>query len=124
MSTVTLQSLYNSIESMKKSINSLSGRVSDLENISGIYITESTLSTSIRQVNDTISDLNKVIGGIESKLQKITLPEDTKYYLEQSEISNFRKNFRQLRVMMTEVENSRQAMIKLLARYNLTNSIS
>lgn len=124
MSTITMQSLYNSIESLKTSINSLSSRVSTLENISGIYVTQSTQDTAIRTVNDTISDLNKAIGDIENKLKKITLPEDTKYYLEESEISNFRKNFRQLRVMMTEVENSRQAMIKLLARYNLTNSIS
>ena len=124
MSNITMQSLYNSIESLKTSINSLSSRVNTLENISGIYVTQSTQDMAIRQVNDTISDLNKSIGDIENRLKKITLPEDTRYYLDESEITNFRKNFRQLRIMMTEVENSRQAMIKLLARYNLTNSIS
>lgn len=118
----TEQNLYNSIESMKRVINGLSERVTDLEHVSGIYVTASTLQTNLKDINDNITNINKSISTIENKLQKITLPEDTRYYLQESEITDFRNHFRQLRSMMSDLEKSRQAFIRLASRYNMTNS--
>jgi len=118
----TEQTLYNSIESMKRVINGLSERVTSLEQIAGIYVTGSTLQTSLKDITDSITDMNKSISTIEDKLQRITLPSETRYYLQESEITDFRTHFRQLRAMMSELDKSRQAFIRLASRYNMTNS--
>ena len=118
----TTLTLYNSLETVKKNLNGISQRVSDLEKMSGVYITQSSLQTSVEDINQSISDMNITIGSLENKLQKITLPEGTRFYLEESEVTDFRNHFRQLRSMMSELEKSRQAFIRLAARYNLTSS--
>jgi prefoldin subunit 5 len=119
---ITNESLYNSIESLKRTVNGLSERIVDLEEIQGIYVSQSVLQTSLEDMKTSISSLNTSMKEIECKLQKITLPEGTRYYLAESEISDFRSHFRQLRSMMAELEKSRQAFIRLAARYNLTSS--
>ena len=80
------------------------------------------MQTSLEDVNSSITDMNVIVNNLETKLQKISLPGNTRYYLDQSEITDFRNHFRQLRSMMSELEKSRQAFIRLSARYNLTNS--
>ena len=120
--SITLESLYNSLEQVKKNLNGVTQRVVDLEEISGIYITQASLQTAMRDIQQSITDMNTTIASLENKLQKITLPEGTRFYLEESEITDFRNHFRQLRSMMSELEKSRQAFIRLAARYNLTNS--
>lgn len=119
---ITPESLYNSIESVKKDVSSISTRVTKLESISGIYITNASLQTNLVELQRTIDDMETSILELETKMQKISLPTDTRYYLEESEITDFRNHFRQLRVMMSDVEKSRQAFIKLASRYNMTNS--
>ncbi|HLD91313.1 MAG TPA: hypothetical protein VI911_09910 [Patescibacteria group bacterium] len=119
---ITSESLYNSIEQLKRTINGLATRISDLETTTGIYVTQSTMQTSLEDVNSSITDMNVIVNNLETKLQKISLPGNTRYYLDQSEITDFRNHFRQLRSMMSELEKSRQAFIRLSARYNLTNS--
>ena len=117
----TTLTLYNSLETVKKNLNGISQRVSDLEKMSGVYITQSSLQTSVEDINQSISDMNITIGSLENKLQKITLPEGTRFYLEESEVTDFRNHFRQLRSMMSELEKSIQAFIRLAARYNITS---
>lgn len=119
---ITPESLYNSIESVKKDVSSISTRVTKLESISGIYITNASLQTNLVNLQLAIDDMETSILELETKMQKISLPTDTRYYLEESEITDFRNHFRQLRVMMSDVEKSRQAFIKLASRYNMTNS--
>jgi prefoldin subunit 5 len=99
-----------------------SSRITDLENNAGIYITQSSLQSSMSELEQSIKNMNDTILGIENKLQKINLPEGTRFYLEESEVSDFRNHFRQLRSMMSELDKSRQAFIRLASRYNLTNS--
>lgn len=119
---ITNESLYNSIESLRKTVNGLSERVFDLEEIQGIYVSQSSMQTSLEDMKSSITSLNSAMKAVECKLQKITLPEGTRYYLEESEVTDFRNHFRQLRSMMAELEKSRQAFIRLASRYNLTNS--
>lgn len=120
--TITLESLYNSIQTIKKSVNGIESRTADLEQISGIYITQAGLQSSLSTMQKSIDDMSTTIRDLECKLQKITLPDGTRYYLEESEITDFRNHFRQLRSMMSELDKSRQAFIRLASRYNLTNS--
>ena len=120
--TITVDTLYNQLQSQMNIINGLSGRITPLESNSGTYISYSSLQSSISELQSNIDSINNTITGIESQLNKITLPSDTRYYLEESEITDFRNHFRQLRAMMSDLEKSRQAFIRLSARYNMTNS--
>jgi len=122
MADPTLQAIYNSQLTIKKAIASLENRMTTVEGRFSSYVSASDLSSEVSTLSDSISDLNAAITVMETKLQKILLPTDTRYYLETSEISNFRSHFRQLRAFMSEVDRTRQALIKLMARYNLTNS--
>lgn len=120
---ITTESLFNSIQSMLKTLDGYEQRISNLEKTSGIYISQSSLQSSVSEIQSSIDGINTNVTAIEAQLQKVTLPSDTRYYLEESEITDFRNHFRQLRSMMGELERSRQAFIRLAARYNMTNSI-
>jgi predicted nucleic acid-binding Zn-ribbon protein len=122
MSSITLESLYNSVELVKRNNVALNDRLTAVEEISGVYVSKSDLQTEMNNFEAQITEVTAALQVIETKLQKITLPESTRYYLEESEITAFRENFRQLRSMMAEVEKSRQALIRLAARFNFTNS--
>jgi predicted nucleic acid-binding Zn-ribbon protein len=122
MAEPTLTSLYNSYITLKKSVSGIESRVKVVEDKFAAYVSTSELNTESRRLEALIQDANDTIETIETKLQKIELPADTRYYLEEAEITDFRNHFRQLRVFFSEVENSRKAMIRLLARYNLTSS--
>jgi len=87
-----------------------------------IVINRATLRTVLDQVEDKFKLMNESLRVIEAKLAKVLLPDDTRYYLQESEISNFRRNFRQLRMMMATFDRTRKALVELAARYNLTNS--
>ena len=119
---ITIDSVYNTVQAQQGIINGLSTRIATLENAAGIYISQSSLQSSISELQSNIDDINTTLVTIETQLQKITLPSDTRYYLEESEITDFRNHFRQLRTMMGELDKSRQAFIRLAARYNMTNS--
>lgn len=122
MADPTLQGLDNTLRVTRTEMSGLEARIETLEERASIYITNAELQTSLSDINDNISDINTTINTIETQLQRVVLPTDTRYYLQESEISDFRNNFRQLRALMAELERSRAAFIRLASRYNLTNS--
>lgn len=122
MAEPTIQSINNSILALKKTVASLQNDVLSLQADQDIYATKSDLSTEVHELEESLTSVNSSLSSIETKLQKISLPTDTRYYLEESEITSFRNHYRQLRAMMAETEKSRVAMIRLMSRYNLTNS--
>ena len=118
-----------STEALQNQINSLRARVSDSENIikdiedkQSIFVTKSDLFAEIRSIENLVNDINEALATIENKLAKVFLPADTRFFLEESEITDFRNNFRQLRALTADLEKSRQSFIKLASRFNLTNS--
>lgn len=123
INSITIESLSNSIQGIKKNLNGVESRVSDIEKKSNTYITQASLQSSIGEVNANVSSLNDTLSNLEVKLQKVSLPDSTRYYLEESEIADFRNHFRQLRTMMSELEKTRQSFIRLASRFNLTNSL-
>lgn len=122
MSEPTIQSLNNKITVMNSTLIGLLERIKILEINSAIFITSSELKSEITSLEDKVADINTSINTLETKLQRIILPADTRYYLKESEITDFRNHFRQLRAFMSEIDNTRTALIRLASRYNLTNS--
>lgn len=115
--------LENSIKTLSKQIKGLESRIKTLETNIKAYVLKSDLSSGTADLRDSVDSLNAAVQDIETKLQKIVLPEDTRLYLQESEVADFRAHFRQLRALAAEVERSRQAMIRLMSRFNLTNSV-
>lgn len=56
------------------------------------------------QLRELITANNSVISQMEQKLSKISLPEDTRHYLEGSEVQSFQSNFNQLKAMMIQFD--------------------
>jgi predicted nucleic acid-binding Zn-ribbon protein len=107
---------------IKTQLTGLENRIQDMEDQLSVYVTSSDLQSYLNDINSTMNDYNDALSDLENRLAKVVLPTDTRYFLTESEITDFRDNFRKLRIMMSEVEKSRQSMIRLLSRYNLTAS--
>lgn len=131
-SVKTLQTTVRSIQdqinqlsfshNVNPTLKSLQTQIDDINEKLDIRVTTAELQTAIGEYAQIINDFNSALADVEEKVKNILLPTDTRFYLEESEISDFRSNFRMLRALMTDLEKSRQAFIKLSARYNLTNS--
>ena len=122
MSEPTITALANAIIGIQNRLDGIEGRLTSLENGVNVYVTASDLETRAVSIENDVADAQSAISQIDEKMVRISLPPDTRYYLEESEITDFRSNFRKLRTFMSDVERSRQSMVRLLARYNLTNS--
>jgi len=61
-----------------------------------------------------IGDNSSLITDMEERLAKVILPEETRYYLDQGEVSQFQSNFNKLRAMMA----SFQQLYNNLVAYN------
>jgi len=107
--------LSNKIRAMDADIKALTKRVADLENILGMSVSLSHLKTSEEATKVLINSNAQNIRDIEEKLSKITLPDDTRYYLEESEVQDFRSNFQKLNALMVDVRNLYDQMVAYLA---------
>lgn len=119
---ISTEALNNQIISLRTRVSTLENRMLDLEDKQTIFVTKSDLFAEVKNINNTVNDINEALATIENKLAKVFLPADTRFFLQESEITDFRNNFRQLRALSADLERSRQAFIKLSARFNLTNS--
>lgn len=118
----TLDSLSNGQLKITKDIETLYNKIASLEEGHQIFVSKAELADQLNQITLVMNDYNKVLSDVETKLSKIILPDNTRFYLESSEITQFRDNFRKLRLLMSELDKSREAFIRLASRYNLTNS--
>ena len=101
--TVLVNGIANQLAELKQNVNSRPMR-SDLAR------SESNLDAKIKSNSELITT-------IEQKLATIILPEDTKYYLEESEVGDFRSNFNKLLAMMSSFEQ----LYKNLVAYSINN---
>jgi len=102
--------IQKEIIELNKKIDMLTSDLSKKISVSNLLITE-------KDINNKIKDLGLIINNIETKLIKINLPEDTKYYLESIEIESFRSNMKQLLAIMASFEQ----LYKNLVAYTLKN---
>lgn len=122
MAEPTISSLNNAILNLRTQLLGIEARVEVIETESDLYITYADLRSANLDLVETMTTFSDAMSVVETKLQKIVLEDDTRLYLQESEITDFRNHFRQLRAFMSDMERTRQAFIRLAARYNLTNS--
>jgi len=67
-------------------------------------VSSADLSRTDAQVRELITDLSKVVQTLDSKLAKVILPEESRYYLEGAEVEEFQSNFLKLKSMMIQFD--------------------
>lgn len=111
--TVEVQQLRNDVNTLRSQIYELTQNTNSRVKLSDLARSEATLDSKIK-------DAAELIVTLEEKLGKISLPNDTRYYLEESEVANFRSNFNKLLAMLTSFEQ----LYKNLVAYSVNNVTS
>jgi DNA repair exonuclease SbcCD ATPase subunit len=100
----TNEQLSLEITQLRVTVAALQASIVELTQNTNSRVMLSDLSRSETNLNNKIKDLSEMIVKIEEKLAKISLPDDTRYYLGESEIADFRANFNKLLAMLTSFE--------------------
>lgn len=107
--------LTNQLEIIKKDIASLQTQVKNLEKLYGAAITTSELGLTEKTLKTLINNNGELINELQQKLALVILPNDTRFFLEKSEVEDFRSNFQKLTAMMADVEQLYKDMVAYLA---------
>lgn len=99
-----IQNTTNKIKSLEKTIGAISNRLDNIDKVLNLTVNISDLLKSEVTLKELIKQTNESISKIEQKLSKVSLPDDTRYYLNQDEIANFRCTIQQLSAMMSSFE--------------------
>jgi len=95
--TLELWQLRTQFDAIVQKFYELQQNVNSRPQLSDLVRSETNLKSSI--------DGNaEIINRLERQLRKVILPEDTRYYLSEAEISDFRSNFSKLLAMMAQFE--------------------
>jgi methyl-accepting chemotaxis protein len=101
LTTEQIEGRLNSIDQKIKGITILIDRLNT--NVEGrANITD--LNRSIEELRELIRSNATLLSSFEEKLSKIVLPEDTRYYLDQGEVSSFQSNFNTLKAMLNKFD--------------------
>lgn len=101
---MTQQQIEEKLKSLETSIKTLSSMDSMMMKFINERIKLSDLVRSEESMKILINDSNIIIRRLEEQLAMISTPEQTRFYLEKSEVENFRSNFNQLLAMMAQFE--------------------
>ena len=112
---MTQLELNNRMTKLETAVKAQSARITLLENELGKYATQGQLKTSEGNTKNIINENSSLINSLEQKLLTIAIPQDTRYYLSNTEIEDFRNNYRRLIAMMTDAERLYQSLISYTA---------
>jgi len=117
MAAKTNEQLTLELQQLRTVVTGLQLSVAELTQNTNSRVMMSDLARSETNLNNKIKDLGEMIVKIEEKLAKISVPDDTRYYLEESEIADFRSNFNKLLAMLASYEQ----LYKNLVAYSVNN---
>ena len=103
--------LYTLISTIQQDMIDINKRVTKLEHALPKYATHGQLKTSEANTKNIINNNSKLINELQIKLQTVSTPIESQYYLNSTEIEDFRTNYKQLITMMADAENIYQALI-------------
>tara|TARA_Y100000310_G_C20585002_1_gene764929 strand:+ start:319 stop:708 length:390 start_codon:yes stop_codon:yes gene_type:complete len=103
------------ITNIEREIINIKGTLDNLERLFGNSPNQAQFKKLEQELNVSIRSNSSRITKIEEKLSKISLPADTRFYLEESEVRDFRANFQKLTALMTDVENLYDTMVAYLS---------
>lgn len=112
--------ISNQLKAIKSDIRRLQSQMSVLENVIGATATISDLGLTEKRLKQLIHDNSTEITKNQQKLSIVMLPDDTRYFLEESEVEDFRSNFRKLTALMTDVQNLYDSMVSYVSNISKT----
>jgi len=107
--------LNNRMVKLETAVRAQSERIVLLENELGRYATQGQLKTSEANTKNIINQNSIIINDLQQKLLTIAIPDDTRYYLSNTEIEDFRNNYRKILAMMSDAERLYQSLISYTA---------
>jgi hypothetical protein len=107
--------LENKIKNIEKDIKTMKTQIASLQTLFGSSPSTSDMNLSENVLRGLINTNRELITDIEERLTKVILPDETRYYLEESEVESFRANFQKLVAMMTDVEQTYDAIVAYTA---------
>lgn len=103
MST-TIDQLENRIINLEKKVQGIILNLERIVNELVSKVNSNDLSRTDALLRELILANSKMIDSLSSKLSKIILPEETRYYLDGGEVQSFQSNFNKLKGMMTQMD--------------------
>lgn len=107
--------LTNQLTRIEKEIDKIKARITNLENLFGGSVSTSQLNLTDHRLRGLIQSNSALITDIQEKISMIYLPDETRYYLKESEIDDFRANFQKLAAMISDVEQLYDSLVAYVA---------
>ena len=117
MATKNNEQLTIEVQQLKSQVQTLQGMIAELKQDVSSRTRLSDLSRASLELDSQIKGNSELIGKIEQQLAKISLPDDTRYYLTDTEVADFRSNFNKLLAMMASFDQ----LYKNLVAYSVNN---
>jgi len=108
-------SLETEVYNLKIIVKGLQEKIAQLEADVQARSYSSEIVRATKSLKSLIKDNSKLIDDIEQKLSKINLPEETRYYLSEGEVSQFQANFNKLRAMMVNFRKLYDSLVAYTA---------
>ena len=88
-------------------------RLATLEATVATLETKVTVQLKIDTLTDTVGTLLSEIATIQTQLQVVQLPEDSRYYLSQNELDFIRRGMSDVSKLIVELEDLRDSLVRL-----------
>jgi len=109
----------NKITKLEQAMIALNDKIITLENKLVRYATQGQLKQSESNTKNIINQNSILINDLQIKLETVSIPTDTKYYLSTTEIEEFRNNYQTLIAMMTDADKLYQSIISYVSQFKL-----
>lgn len=116
--TLTTEQLSERLRSLETQFNGLVTVINTMNDSINTRVKASDLSRTESRLEQMYNDNFAIIQKLEEKLALIKTPTDTRYYLVEAEVEDFRANFNKLLAMM----NSFETLYKNLVAYAAVNT--
>lgn len=118
LTTTQIEAKLNNID------NKIKGIILRLDNQDITVSGKSTLADLNRMRTELellIKDQATVLNNLETKLSKVKLPEETRYYLQEGEVKDFQANFNSLKAMMTSFKKMFESLTAYVSNLKTLN---
>ena len=109
--SININNVIDRITILETSNRLLTERVKQLEHQLPKYATQGQLKISESNTKNIINQNSILINNIQKQLETISIPDDSRYYLNTTEISDFRTNYQRLIAMIADAERLYQTLI-------------
>ena len=108
--------LLNKIKKIEEKSNQHTNSINTINKTFAIIARKSDVETEAARLRGEISQLSSVITSISDKLSKVYLPNESKYYLDETELQNMRKKIGQMNSMLIRLQNLEKTILQSLSR--------